>query len=86
VFGGGHASELSKHAVADVFNDHAAMLDDLGIDQDAQVFLQLDVRTFLVHAGQAAVASNIRPKDGRKPALSPFGGQVDPCNLKLVSV
>jgi len=35
VFGGGHASELSKHAVTDVFNDHAAMLDDLGIDQDA---------------------------------------------------
>jgi hypothetical protein len=37
---------------------------DLGIDEGAQVILELLVRSFLVQAGQAAVASHISRQDG----------------------
>jgi hypothetical protein len=44
------AAEFSQHSVDGILHDPAAMSGDLGIDQDAQVFLQPNVRALLIHA------------------------------------
>ena len=63
------------------------------INQDPQMFLQSDVRAFLVYAGQAAITSNIGCENGREPsknilplmrgALTPAGPKSQPCVERL---
>jgi hypothetical protein len=47
---------------------------NFGIEEGAQVILQPGVRTLLVQAGQAAVASYIGRQDGCEASLYPLGG------------
>jgi len=51
------------------------MLSDFGIDEGAQVILELGVRSLFVDAGQAAVTSDIGRQDSCEPSLYSLGGQ-----------
>jgi hypothetical protein len=69
-----HAAELSQHPVTGVLDNPPTVLGDLGIDEGAQMVLELGVRPFFIQASQPTVSSHIGRQDGGEPSLS-FGGQ-----------
>jgi hypothetical protein len=68
-------AELSKHAVARVLDDLAAMLADLGISESTQPLPQPNVRPFLVQAGQVTISNHISRKDCCKAPFNAIVGQ-----------
>ena len=69
------ARELDQQAVAGGFNDAAAMLGDLGINQFAPMCLQPRKRPFLIRTHEPAVTRDIRGKNGGQLAFDAFRGQ-----------
>src|SRR5262245_47730337 len=65
----------AKQPISGVLDNPPAVLSDLGIDQGAQVILELGVRALFVQTGQAAVASHIGSQDGGKASLYPLRDQ-----------
>ena len=65
------ACKLDQRTVACRFDDTAAMLRDLGIDEFATVRLERCESAFLVNAHQAAVAGNIGCEDSGQPPFDP---------------
>src|SRR5262249_20118282 len=66
-----NAGELGQQAVASVLDNPPAVLSDLGINEGAQVILELGVRSLFVLPGQTAVASHICGQDGGQFTLDP---------------
>jgi hypothetical protein len=46
-----HAAELGQHSIAGVLDNTAAVFGNLGIDEGAQMVLELDVRALFIQAG-----------------------------------
>src|SRR5262249_14815745 len=64
------ADKFHQDAIACCFDDAAAMLSNLGIDQLLAVLLELVQRAFLVGTHQPAVAGNVADENSRKPAVN----------------
>src|SRR5262249_18038856 len=64
-----NAAELSQQAIAGGLDNTPTVLRDLRFEQRAQVILKLGVRSLLIQASQAAVASHIGREDGCKLTL-----------------
>ena len=66
------AGEFDQHAVAGGFDDAAAMLRDLGIDEFAPDRLQRRERAFLVVAHQPRIAGDIGRQNRRQSPFDPL--------------
>ncbi len=66
------AGELDQHAVAGGFDDAAAMLLELEVDEITPDRLQRRERAFLVDPHQPRIARDIGRQDGRQPAFDPI--------------
>jgi hypothetical protein len=59
-----HAAELSQQSIPGVLDNSATAFSDFGIDERAQVILELGVCPLFVKAGQPAVSGHIDRQDG----------------------
>jgi len=73
-----YAAELSQQPISGVLDNPPTVLGYLGIDEGAQVVLELGVRALFVHAGQPAVSSHVCRQDGCEPSFYALDGQGTP--------
>ena len=80
-----HGRELDQHTVSGRLDDTAPMFFDLRIEQRLPMPLQLNERSFPVHAHETAVAGDIRSKNCCKPALHDASSYNLPLQLASLS-
>src|SRR5205823_3332990 len=61
-------AKLSQHPVAGILDNAPMVLRDFGINEDAQMVLELGMRAFLVQSGQPGIARYIGGQNGGKLA------------------